>query len=537
MNQLSERVHNIMLEPLAHSEPLEGVVKGDLDWEALQHVLGTTIEDEEDMAGYTRVCQSLAMTAVSSESCNGELRMVLLSTMLIERAVVDLFWAIANEKPPPLFRNLLQHDAMKQLGPLRGFFRALMGHPLGLNLRNVLWHGFMFRVPPPYVALLRVVERSMPALCTRFESFESRRNCQRIALSDAFLERLPPTINIEKMLLCCHHFDVPQLEPFLEESRGCFARGQFVESLALLFVAFECELRARYCRLNHLEHLAQTADNITLYTTLETFVQPTLIGSETTNHLIENLGASSVMAVLDLCFLPRGPRLRDRLSHGEIVLADLTPQLCQLAWAVVTGVLGVNRESVAWISAYRSCAHPRALALRALEVAMHQRESVICYLTDMKDDFHEIRHLACIVWSIPFLYKDNDDEAAHISCFWASEGAMRVGKKCEQIADALSSLMQSLLKVLQAQKDGDDSKVYRIVDETRIAIQAARIVENVLAHWAHSNVFNKHVDRALLELLSFVTALRKSTLRKEGAGSIVQRCHNLPKILDRFKKI
>ncbi len=57
-----------------------------------------------------------------------------------------------------------------------------------------------------------------------------------------------------------------------------------------------------------------TADNVTLYTTLEMFVRP-FREDQGPNMLVEMLGESSMVAVIDLFFLPTGPRLRDKISH------------------------------------------------------------------------------------------------------------------------------------------------------------------------------------------------------------------------------
>lgn len=76
---------------------------------------------------------------------------------------------------------------------------------------------------------------------------------------------------------------------------------------------FEHALRVLFCRCNKCPDLQLTADNVTLYTTLEMFVKPLHNGEE--NLLVDFLGESAMVALIDLFFLPTGPRLRDKLSH------------------------------------------------------------------------------------------------------------------------------------------------------------------------------------------------------------------------------
>jgi len=39
------------------------------------------------------------------------------------------------------------------------------------------------------------------------------------------------------------------------------------------------------------------------------------------NSLVEELGAPRMEMLLDLLTHPEGPRLRDRISHGEVIMA------------------------------------------------------------------------------------------------------------------------------------------------------------------------------------------------------------------------
>ena len=46
------------------------------------------------------------------------------------------------------------------------------------------------------------------------------------------------------------------------------------------------------------------------------------------NGLVEELGAPCMEMLLDLLIHPEGPRLRDRISHGEVIMALYSVIIC-----------------------------------------------------------------------------------------------------------------------------------------------------------------------------------------------------------------
>ncbi len=81
----------------------------------------------------------------------------LLATSWLERGLANVYQSVAHRKPPPLFHDLVESDHMvTAFGPSRELVRAFLVHPWGINLRNVLWHGFVAapELPREWVALL-----------------------------------------------------------------------------------------------------------------------------------------------------------------------------------------------------------------------------------------------------------------------------------------------------------------------------------------------------------------------------------------------
>ena len=79
---------------------------------------------------------------------------VLKLTVIIERALGDVFITVSKiSKCPSLLKDLLKTEELKKtFGEVAvTILQTLMGPPVSLNLRNVLWHGFPMLGEVPYL--------------------------------------------------------------------------------------------------------------------------------------------------------------------------------------------------------------------------------------------------------------------------------------------------------------------------------------------------------------------------------------------------
>jgi hypothetical protein len=85
--------------------------------------------------------EKVMMLVLRAFESDDSLFCALMCCTLLERGLCDLFSCLnKGSRPPPLFRDMMDHASMSSLG--QGtilFLRALVGHPLGLNLRNIVW--------------------------------------------------------------------------------------------------------------------------------------------------------------------------------------------------------------------------------------------------------------------------------------------------------------------------------------------------------------------------------------------------------------
>ncbi|NXA10925.1 EMARD protein, partial [Sapayoa aenigma] len=240
-------------------------------------------------------------------------------TSCLERALGDVYLLKGNDCPF-LLRDLL---ASEQLAVVFGqavmnVLRIFIGSPYGLNLRNVLWHGFASpqEIPAKYCAMLLFLTAGLGQL---LQTYLLQTKCVLvhrpyvIFLSLEELVVFPGKyLNISKFfilyllflllstlllmrycdffLLICTNVRIEALVSFpLLESRM-----HFLMLIKTLFITF-CEIKAKHLDNEEVNQLPVVLEEPAMASILKEFLWDFL------NH-------------------QEGPRIRDRLSHGEINL-------------------------------------------------------------------------------------------------------------------------------------------------------------------------------------------------------------------------
>ncbi|EDQ89427.1 uncharacterized protein MONBRDRAFT_37142 [Monosiga brevicollis MX1] len=272
-----------------------------------------------------------------------------------------------------LLRDILLHPLLATWATRaeRRLAWLLVGPPTGLNLRNLLWHGFITHSTPlPWTFWL-----ILPLLVARWTSR---------------LPSLPPLLaeaHVQAQL------DAMQLRP------GGRAEGQLQRCLAALpaltsllpaltkvhpweltrtlLCRIEVALRARFARANDCPERVLCAEEATLFTTLDVVLAPK--HNEHPNTLYANNGSSShalpmalSLFLFDMFLAPEGPRLRDKVAHG--LVATLRPShLCALGCVLATiETCSTAVPSPKWLATYVPRHHPLGVAVamwHALAVA------------------------------------------------------------------------------------------------------------------------------------------------------------------------
>ncbi|NXB41589.1 EMARD protein, partial [Eulacestoma nigropectus] len=252
-------------------------------------------------------------------------------TSCLERALGDVYLLNDNDCPF-LLRDLL---ASEQLADVFGqavmnVLRVFIGSPYGLNLRNVLWHGFASpqEIPAKYCAMLLFLTAGLGQL---LQTYLLQTKCVLVHRPyvvfisseelDAFPDLNNEILSIAEKLVKQSSFVLKTMLPFWTAALTAFKQSRYADSVILLLPQLEVGLRLLFTTTNKCPNRLLTAESSALYTTFNEMLAKHL-DNEEVNQLPVVLEEPAMASDFLWDFLnhQEGPRIRDRLSHGEINL-------------------------------------------------------------------------------------------------------------------------------------------------------------------------------------------------------------------------
>ncbi|XP_062346181.1 endoplasmic reticulum membrane-associated RNA degradation protein [Cinclus cinclus] len=252
-------------------------------------------------------------------------------TSCLERALGDVYLLKGNDCPF-LLRDLL---ASEQLADVFGqsvmnVLRVFIGSPHGLNLRNVLWHGFASpqEIPAKYCAMLLFLTAGLGQLLQTYLLQTKGVLVHRpyvifISLEelDAFPDLNNETLSIAEEIIKLSSFILKTMLPFWFAALTAFRQSRYADSVILLLPQLEVGFRLLFTTANKCPNRLLTAESSTFYTTFDEMLAKHL-DNEEINQLPVVLEEPAMESDFLWDFLNHqdGPRIRDRLSHGEINL-------------------------------------------------------------------------------------------------------------------------------------------------------------------------------------------------------------------------
>jgi hypothetical protein len=340
--------------------------------------------------------------------------MILVSAL--ERALGDYLAIVGGARVvvPRKLRQLIDLPTVSNaLGAVCAIaLKTLVGPLQAINLRNLLFHGFM-RVDeydPDYTSLLLVIALSMHTVVSVLQNVShGRRPLTRFDQWDALLlEEMPTTQQQQTVtilppnlffidpdnrraietLLANNYFVVPgHLEHWLE-ALALACNGQYWQSLMLLLPQMEHSLRRIYVSVNECSSSLWSAESDVLYSTLDVLLashmpqQNIAVGRADVfrrNLLVPELGTPLMVQLLDALMYRHAPKMRDKLAHGDFIPSSVTvvqaTHLWQLALALCAhySLLFDDRETDLWaryclqhVSSRRPLFHPQTSVKRSL---------------------------------------------------------------------------------------------------------------------------------------------------------------------------
>ncbi|NXK31753.1 EMARD protein, partial [Piprites chloris] len=277
-------------------------------------------------------------------------------TSCLERALGDVY-LLKGHDCPFLLRDLL---ASEQLAVVFGqavmnVLRIFIGSPYGLNLRNVLWHGFASpqEVPAKYCAMLLFLTAGLGQLLQTYllqTKCILRHRPYVIFVSLEELDVFPgkylainlnnETLSIAEELVKLSSFVLKTMLPFWIAALTAFKQSRYADSVILLLPQLEVGLRLLFTTTNKCPNRLLTAESSAFYTTFDEMLAKHL-DNEEVNQLPVVLEEPAMASEFLWDFLnhQEGPRVRDRLSHGEINLEAFPREVANQIFAFAITLL------------------------------------------------------------------------------------------------------------------------------------------------------------------------------------------------------
>uniref|UniRef100_A0A8C0YW05 ER membrane associated RNA degradation n=1 Tax=Canis lupus familiaris TaxID=9615 RepID=A0A8C0YW05_CANLF len=257
-------------------------------------------------------------------------------TACLERALGDVF-LLNGKECPFLLRDLLASEELAEVfgRPVMDVLKVFIGSPCGLNLRNILWHGFAspHEIPPKYCSVMILLTAGLGQLLERYLQRTEAVLARRPLVALTGLEELAVFPDVTSEVLSVLEEVVKKstfvskvMLPYWEAALIRFRSHRFADCAMLLLSQLETGLRRVFATVNECPERLLTAEILAKH-----------LSDGKINQLPLFLGAPAMEFLWDFLNHQEGPRLRDHLSHGEFNLHDFpreaTTQL--LAFSVV----------------------------------------------------------------------------------------------------------------------------------------------------------------------------------------------------------
>ncbi|XP_055709956.1 endoplasmic reticulum membrane-associated RNA degradation protein-like isoform X1 [Phlebotomus papatasi] len=252
----------------------------------------------------------------------------LILSSVLEYALGNVFFTLSGKSPPHLLRDILVTEELQGIFRRNSLFflQIILGTPNGINLRNLVWHGFPIaqEIPSYYPCILISVILSFGKMLNRVKIIPRK-------LSYNPIEMINKKINLdtswcdletEEILNFIRKSEFISSKHFIfwEEILQNYSTANYASGIIVLLPQFELVLRKIYGKLNNVDIRAKIGS---YYVILDTFMDTVIPGTEESNKIHQILNPGILHLIHDLFVAPKGPRIRDKISHGELSLGEI----------------------------------------------------------------------------------------------------------------------------------------------------------------------------------------------------------------------
>ncbi|XP_021103269.1 endoplasmic reticulum membrane-associated RNA degradation protein isoform X3 [Heterocephalus glaber] len=200
-------------------------------------------------------------------------------TSCLERALGDAFLLIGKECPF-LLRDLLASEELAHIfgQPVMDVLKVFIGSPCGLNLRNILWHGFASpqEIPPKYCSMILLLTAGLGQLLESYfqetkvtlvhRSFVTLTNLEDLIVFPDITYKI---LSVLEEMMTKSTFISKIMVPYWEIALMKFKAHRFADCAILLLTQLEAGLRRVFAAVNKCPDRLLTAESTTLYTTFD----------------------------------------------------------------------------------------------------------------------------------------------------------------------------------------------------------------------------------------------------------------------------
>ncbi|XP_053153468.1 endoplasmic reticulum membrane-associated RNA degradation protein isoform X2 [Hemicordylus capensis] len=280
-------------------------------------------------------------------------------TSCLERALGDVFFLIGKDCPF-LLRDLLASQELAMIfgQSVMDVLRVFIGSPDGLNLRNILWHGFASpqEIPVKYSSMLLFLTVGLGQVLKNYLLQTASTLVHRPYIAFTNLKELHvfSDLNHElfflaEELVIKSSIVLRTMLPFWITALTSFRQNRYADCVILLLPQLENGLRLLFTTVNKCPSRLLTAESSSLYTTFDEMLAKQL-SNEKVNQLPLVLGEPAMEFLWDFLNHQEGPRVRDHLSHGEISLNDFPREIANSVLAFsITLLCRFSKDDIAII--------------------------------------------------------------------------------------------------------------------------------------------------------------------------------------------
>ena len=305
------------------------------------------------------------------------LEWLLLYFPLFERSLGDVYLC-KGRQCPSLLKDLLMTNELKTLlnSTVIKLLRILIGPPTSLNLRNIVWHGFPKpgEIPFQYAHVMLSLLPSLGKLMLDngvypesiiHRNFVSILECEEMKYTGHDIDD-----QIDDFLKLVEESELifPAMKPMWKRAIDRYSTHEFGKCASVMLPLLEQSVRTIFAKVNNCLDRILTAESSAFFTTFDEMLVKRLPDS-TENQLKKLFPIELYDCLLDLLIYPEGPRIRDKLSHGEVNIDNFPKNLAKEIIFVCGALLTVNSNSklpVFSMDEYKSKFHPVSLLKRAI---------------------------------------------------------------------------------------------------------------------------------------------------------------------------